>query len=308
MSAKSCILRIRSTFDSLCHAQQKVAQFVLENPQEVLSSSISELAKKARVSEATVLRFTRAIGYEGYSHFRIALAEDTATQSLRQGLEKIHEDVNVGDSFEAIFRKVLYSSVDSLSTTMNQVDGKSIEKAANLIYHASTLFLVAVGNSQPIAMDAVHRFLKLGKKTVFFTDPVAAAMFARLLGPNDTVVAISFSGLSVDVIEIVKIAKENSAKIVAITSQDNTPLTDLSDVKIFSYSKETRFRTEAMESRIVQLSIIDALFVSVAMINPQKALREIQSTTNPLPYKVVPKRQRMGGDVQKQHLVPPSTP
>jgi DNA-binding MurR/RpiR family transcriptional regulator len=242
----------------------------------------------------------RAVGYEGYGRFRIALAEDTATQSIREGLEKIHEDVTVDDDFEAIFRKVLYSNVDSLSTTMNRVDGKAIEKAAQLIYHASTLFLVAVGNSQPIAMDALHRFLKLGKKTVFFSDPVAAAMFARLLGPNDTVIAISFSGLSVDVIEILKIAKESSAKIIAITSHDHTPLTDLADVKIFSYSKETRFRTEAMESRIVQLSIIDALFVSTAMINPQKALREIQKTTNPLPYKVVPKRSRAGGDVEKK--------
>mgnify|MGYP001074436072 CR=1 FL=1 len=294
------MLRIRSLFDSLCHAQQKVAQFVLENPQEVLSISISALAQRARVSEATVLRFVRAVGYEGYSRFRIALAEDTATQSIREGLEKIHEDVTVDDDFEAIFRKVLYSNVDSLSTTMNRVDGKAIEKAAQLIYHASTLFLVAVGNSQPIAMDALHRFLKLGKKTVFFSDPVAAAMFARLLGPNDTVIAISFSGLSVDVIEILKIAKEGSAKIIAITSHDHTPLTDLADVKIFSYSKETRFRTEAMESRIVQLSIIDALFVSTAMINPQKALREIQKTTNPLPYKVVPKRSRAGGDVEKK--------
>jgi DNA-binding MurR/RpiR family transcriptional regulator len=294
------MLRIRSLFDSLCHAQQKVAQFVLENPQEVLSVSISALAQRARVSEATVLRFVRAVGYEGYSRFRIALAEDTATQSIREGLEKIHEDVTVDDDFEAIFRKVLYSNVDSLSTTMNRVDGKAIEKAAQLIYHASTLFLVAVGNSQPIAMDALHRFLKLGKKTVFFSDPVAAAMFARLLGPNDTVIAISFSGLSVDVIEILKIAKESSAKIIAITSHDHTPLTDLADVKIFSYSKETRFRTEAMESRIVQLSIIDALFVSTAMINPQKALREIQKTTNPLPYKVVPKRSRAGGDVEKK--------
>jgi|YNPBryunderm2012_1023409.scaffolds.fasta_scaffold00922_2 DNA-binding MurR/RpiR family transcriptional regulator len=297
---KGCMLRIRSLFDSLCHAQQKVAQFVLENPQEVLSVSISALAQRARVSEATVLRFVRAVGYEGYSRFRIALAEDTATQSIREGLEKIHEDVTVDDDFEAIFRKVLYSNVDSLSTTMNRVDGKAIEKAAQLIYHASTLFLVAVGNSQPIAMDALHRFLKLGKKTVFFSDPVAAAMFARLLGPNDTVIAISFSGLSVDVIEILKIAKESSAKIIAITSHDHTPLTDLADVKIFSYSKETRFRTEAMESRIVQLSIIDALFVSTAMINPQKALREIQKTTNPLPYKVVPKRSRAGGDVEKK--------
>jgi DNA-binding MurR/RpiR family transcriptional regulator len=297
---KGCMLRIRSLFDSLCHAQQKVAQFVLENPQEVLSVSISALAQRARVSEATVLRFVRAVGYEGYGRFRIALAEDTATQSIREGLEKIHEDVTVDDDFEAIFRKVLYSNVDSLSTTMNRVDGKAIEKAAQLIYHASTLFLVAVGNSQPIAMDALHRFLKLGKKTVFFSDPVAAAMFARLLGPNDTVIAISFSGLSVDVIEILKIAKESSAKIIAITSHDHTPLTDLADVKIFSYSKETRFRTEAMESRIVQLSIIDALFVSTAMINPQKALREIQKTTNPLPYKVVPKRSRAGGDVEKK--------
>lgn len=287
---KNCMLRIKSSFDSLCHAQQKVAQFVLDNPREATALSISELARKTGVSEATVLRFVRAIGYEGYNRFRLALAEDSATQSLREGLEKIHEDVSVEDDFEAIFRKVLYSNVDSLSTTMNRVDGKAVEKAARLIYHASVVFLVAVGNSQPIALDAVHRFLKLGKKTVFFADPVAAAMFARLLGPNDVVVAISFSGLSVDVIEIVKIAKEASAKVVAVTSHDKTPLTELADVAIFSYSKETRFRTEAMESRIVQLSIIDALFVSVAMIDPRQALREIQRTTNPLPYKVVSKR------------------
>ena len=297
---KNCIMRIKSSFDGLCHAQQKVAQFVLDHPKESMALSISELAQRARVSEATVLRFVRAIGYEGYHRFRIALAEDTIVQSLRENLEKIHEDVSVDDDFEAIFRKVLYSNVDSLSTTMNRVDGKAIEKAANLVYHAPMVFLVAVGNSQPIAMDAVHRFLKLGKKTVFFTDPVASAMFARLLGPNDVVIAISFSGLSVDVIEIVKIAKETSAKIIAITSHDKTPLTELSDVVIFSYSKETRFRTEAMESRIVQLSIIDALFVSTAMINPRKALREIQNTTNPLPYKVVSKKPKTGGDVERK--------
>ncbi len=152
---------------------------------------------------------------------------------------------------------------------------------------------MAVGNSQPVAMDALHRFLKLGKKTVFFSDPVASAMFARLLGPNDVAIGISFSGLSIDVIEVLKIAQDKLSKIITITSYDDTPLTDLADVKIFSYSKETRFRTEAMESRIVQLSIIDALFVSVAMIDAQKALTEIQSNTNPLPYKVVSKKNRI---------------
>jgi len=290
---KACMLKIRSSLGSLFHAQQKVAQFVLENPREFLSLSISELANKTQVSEATVLRFVRAIGYEGYNRFRVALAEDLTTCSIQRDLEKIHEDVTVGDDFQTIFKKVFHSNLESLSTTLNYIDEKSIERAANIIYNSSTLFFMAVGNSQPVAMDALHRFLKLGKKTVFFSDPVASAMFARLLGPNDVAIGISFSGLSIDVIEVLKIAQDKLSKIITITSYDDTPLTDLADVKIFSYSKETRFRTEAMESRIVQLSIIDALFVSVAMIDPQKALTEIQSNTNPLPYKVVSKKNRI---------------
>ncbi|MCX6089966.1 MAG: MurR/RpiR family transcriptional regulator [Candidatus Atribacteria bacterium] len=286
---KACLFQIKSLLGNLFHAQQKVAQYVLDDPPKILSMSISELAEVTSVSEATVLRFVRAIGYKGYSQFRIALAADLTTNTFHQNLEQIHEDVAVEDDFQTIFKKVFYSNINSLSTTLTYVDEKSLERAAHIIYNASKIQLIAVGNSQPIAMDALHRFLKLGKMTVFFSDPVASTMFARLLKPSDVAIGISFSGQSIDVIEVLKIARSKGSQILAITSHDQTPLTEIAHVSLFAHSQETRFRTEAMESRIVQLSLIDALFVSVAMINPDQALKVLKETTNPLPNKWFPK-------------------
>jgi RpiR family carbohydrate utilization transcriptional regulator len=277
-----CLLRIKSIERRTTHAQQKVARYFIENQKKIVPMPLQEIAKEIGVSTTTVLRFVHELGFKSYNQFRISLASDLSIYELNKDLNIIHEDISIKDDPKVVFKKVFQSSIESLSMTLNYTENNLFSKAAKLIYQASKVLVVAVGNSQPIAMDLVHRFLKLGKMAIFFNDPVTAMMCARLLKKNDVIIGISHSGRSVDVINIIKVAKINEVSAIVITSYDQTKLTDIADIKLFSYSKETKFRDEAMASRIVQLGIVDALFVSIAMINPQKIFQEIEKTKNTL--------------------------
>ena len=252
---------IRSSISNLRNSEKKVAECVLKNPDLAMRCTITDLAEMAAVSEPTVIRFCRKLGLSGYMELRLSLAN--ALPSSKYILENISDE----DKFPDIFDKLFNSAKEAFNNTMNNLDLKTLEQAANALAEAVRIEFYGVGGSGVVAMDAHHKFFRIGVPCIAYDDPHMQVMSAALLTDKDAVVAISHTGSTKDILESVKVAKKSGATVIGITGSKKSPMAKYCDYVISVNSQEVALRLAPMTSRLVQLAIIDVLFVSIAMRN-----------------------------------------
>lgn len=265
------LLRLRSIYPSLTAAEQRAAGYILENPGEIIHLSITELAELAQTAEATIFRLCKRLGYRGFQAFKIALASD-----LVDPVQNIHEDVQPDDDMLTIAQKVFQSNVQCLQETLKIQEQAALEQAVELLATARRVEFYGSGGSGAVALDAYHKFMRTGIWCQAYNDAHLQVMAAALLGPQDVAVGISHTGANKDVYEALKIARKSRAKTIGITNFMKSPLTTVADICLFTSARETRFRSEAMSSRISQLALIDALVVGVSLRRQEQALTSLQ--------------------------------
>lgn len=241
------------------NSEKKVADCVLKDPDWAILSSITEMAERAGTSEPTVIRFCRKLGLRGFMELKLNLARDLPTNQY------IHENVKEEDSVPEILNKIFSSAKEAFNYTVNQLNLETLEAAVDALASANRIEFYGQGGSAVVASDAHHKFFRLGIPSIAYDDPHMQVMSAALLSSKDVVVAISHTGSTKDIIESVKIAKRAGATTIGIVSQEDSPLSRLCDVSIRIRSQEAALRFAPMTSRLIQLAIIDVLFVAVAV-------------------------------------------
>lgn len=266
-----CLVRLRGILPSLTSAESRVATYILENSDQIIHLSITELAELAKSAEATAFRLCKRLGYGGYQAFKIALASD-----LVKPLENIHQEITPGDNLSTIAAKVFHSNIEALQDTLTLVRDEILEKAVDALHKAERIEFYGLGGSAPIALDAFHKFMRVGIPCIALTDPHLQVISARLLKPGSVVFAISHSGSNRDIVESLAIARKAGAITICLTNYPKSPVTKQSDICLLSSSKESHYRSEAMSSRIAQLSIMDTLFVGVSLRRQDILLENLQ--------------------------------
>lgn len=258
------LAKIRAMYEGLSASEKKVADYVLSHPSEVVQMPVAQLAQNVGVSDPTVIRFCRSIGYHGYLEFKIALARDTASP-----VRLIQESVTEEDDLPTIANKVFTAGIHALHDTLGVLDSKVFAEAVEAIAKARRVLITGVGTSGPIAHIMYNRFFRIGINCIVETDSYLQLMQASLVKPDEVVVAISQTGSSEDPVLTLREARKHGAKTIAICGTASSPLTQEADIVLLSVSRE--IRPEAVASRIAQIAIIEALYVALAM-------REIEKT------------------------------
>jgi RpiR family carbohydrate utilization transcriptional regulator len=264
--------RIRAIASSLQPGDARVAQAILANPESIINSTVSDLAAIAETSASTVVRACQRLGFTGFHDLKLALAREL-------GLERVApEDVLPTDKPGAVLQKILAADADAMRDAVATVSPEAVEKAVSYLENAQRLLLVAVGTSAPLAQDAAYRLRTIGINADAPSDVHVQHVTARLLGKRDACLAISHTGSTRETVACVDTAHACGAKTVAVTSFARSPLTDAVDVALVAGSRETSFRLEAMASRLVHLSVLDALFVAIALRRPELAADALAAT------------------------------
>jgi RpiR family carbohydrate utilization transcriptional regulator len=269
------LIRLRGLYPSLKAALRKVADVTLARPELAIYASVNEVAAAAGVSEATVMRLCRLLGFRGFQDFKIALARELVTP-----LQRLHEEVSEGDDAATIVHKVFQANLAALQDTLAVLDMSAMEEAAQWLLGARLLLLIGVGTSGPIVEDAGNKFFRLGLLVRAVTDSHLMMMAAALLTPADVLLAVSHSGSTRDTAETAKTARNTGARVICITNNSLSPLTKTADLVLVTASRETRFRQEAMASRLCQTSIIDSLYNLIALARPEEALQNLAKIEN----------------------------
>lgn len=254
----SCILRLQATVASLKPAERRIADYILQNPQDVLSSTLNELALKSGCSYATINRLINRIGYSGFKELKKYLYQDTIINNSLDFMDVVTFSQNT--STEEICKNIYSLSSKVLEDSNNIMDAKSVDLAADKIISTKKLCIVGTGSSGIIARYAYSRFFRIGIPCNYDEDTTLFSMHASLLKKGDVLFAISSSGRSSNILKCAQIAKENGAHIISLCDYAISPLSQISDTNLFTTSRNTHlFMNIDMPLLIGQIFLLDAL-------------------------------------------------
>lgn len=254
--------KLKSCYPSFTKSEKKIAQYILDNYKDIMYLSVTELAELAKVSETTVFRFCRNMGFKGYPEFKLVIAQDIVNFE-----EKSNENNNA-NHFAEIIKNNIIDNINQCYTSLN-ID--NLNKAIKYIYEAERVFFFGMGSSGISAKTAQERFVRIGITTFIALDSHRQHMVASILSKNDVIIAFSLSGNTSDIINAIEIAKKNGVKIIVVTSYIRSPITKYADIVLQTTGKEHLMEGGTLASSISQLYIVDLLVTGVSLIDKEKA-------------------------------------
>ncbi|RQJ89807.1 DNA-binding transcriptional regulator HexR [Neisseria meningitidis] len=265
--------KISESLANLSGAERKVAECALAEPKWFVHAAVAEIAERASVSQPTVIRFFRSLGYKGLPEFKLALSASIG----HEGMPYVHEELNADDDMASVVEKVLGNAAASLLGERRFLKESELENAIATLMHARRVEFYGVGNSGIVAQDAQHKFFRFGMSTVAYVDTHTQLMAASVLSDQDVLVAISNTGSSIELLDAVSIAKENGASVIALTRNDS-PLAQLADCVLSVATQENAELYTPMVSRLLQLAVIDILAIGLALRLGDAASLQLQKS------------------------------
>lgn len=258
---------------NLSETKGKAADYIIAHYREIEGLNITELAACSGTSLSTIVRLVKDLGYKKYQDFKLSLARETENPEI-QLIEGLKRD----DNIFTIRDKVFQSNREAIDSTLRSLDDDQYESALKILSQAGRIEFYGFGGSAAVAEDASHKFLKIGRKCQAIHDNDLQAMSASLLHPGDAVVAITHTGRNKALLYNLRTAKAAGARIIVITNFGSSPASKIAEVVLFTTARETAFKSDALSSRIAELTIIDALFVSLAFTDYDESNRNISIT------------------------------
>jgi RpiR family carbohydrate utilization transcriptional regulator len=250
---------IAQNFEQLRPAERKVAEFVLADPSGFVHKSITAAAAEAGVSEPTVLRFCRAVGYSGFQSFKIGLA-----QSLGAGVPYVLKGLAPDDGVPQLVEKVCGHAQKAIADLRAGLNTDVVDQAITSLNRARHIEFYGAGASGVVAKDAQHKFLRLGVPTSAYIDSHQMVISAASLKFDDAVVVFSHTGRSRGVLYAVEVALAQQATVIGVTSAE-TPLAELCSIPVVVPPNEDTGVYMPMVSRLIHLVVVDILAAGIAL-------------------------------------------
>ncbi len=256
---------VRSAYLSLRPSERKVADFILENPQKISSLSIVQLSGFSGVSQPTVIRFVRALGFTGFREFRHALIREEAP-SFSHGIEPLNGFyLQPDDQIADLPYKTVRASKNLLEDTLKSLSVRSLSQAVETIANAKAVILYAVEDSLGAAYDLLNKLTYLGISCRLHTDSYLQIISAGHLEPGEAAVAFSYSGRSMDTVHALKLAKESGAAAIAVTNFPDAVIQQYADIVLNCGGGGSVIYGNAIFSRVSQIAVVDMLYMGIIL-------------------------------------------
>ena len=274
---------LRHRYNTLSVDQKIVADYLLENKAQAALFSLKELAAACSTSETTVMRCIKKLGYDSFQVFKVDLARDYSEMRTKAEFANSHwriedgyQTITAADDMDTLKRKVIQSVSGSITGIDTLVCAQDLERAVDLILAGDRLFFYGSGGSNVIAYDAYHKFMRTGLTAIYDANSHFIIIKSGLMTAHDTVILISHTGESKEVLEAAQNAKAAGAQIIGLTSYIDSSLAKLSDVVLYSSTNDMEYYTDAMVSRLIQLVIMDMLFIATRIRMGARADQNIE--------------------------------
>ena len=273
---RGLFIKMQELVESASATDKIILLHLLKNPSDAINKSIRELASATYTSPSTITRLCRKLGFEGYKDFRLSVSYEIALSQKSFDEEK--KMITQFDSLQDIVDKITYKNKESLEDTKNLVDYNMLNRAVKMICDCQLIAFYGVGSSLLVAQDAYLKFLRVGKACVVNIDGHTQLLQARNMTKNHLAIVLSYSGQTHEVIECIKIMKENEVPIITITRYGSSPVALAGDCNLYVAANEPLFRSGAMSSRISQLNVIDVLYSAYVSRNYESAMKRLSAS------------------------------
>ena len=265
---QNVIMQIQAQLHSFSKVGKRIAQYILDDPGRVIQFNIRQFAREVSVSEASIVRFCRAINLDGFSDLKIQLLTCVSSQKITT----IFEEIDETDSMETVVHNVFVRNLITLQTALELIDYSAITAAADLIREAKSIVVIGLGTSASIAENFHMHLFRAGLPSSAQIDAELMQVSAHMAAEDTVFIAISKGGRTEAVVKALEEARTHGAKTISITAYDKTPMTDVSDVPIIHYAP-----SQAMVStRIVQNTIADCLYICATRHRQQAVVEQIK--------------------------------
>ena len=261
----SVINQICASMDSFFDTEKKIGDYIVRNPKKVVDMTVGELAKECGVSEASVSRFCKRIELKGFHHLKISLARELV-DAKDDGEISGHISV---DDMEGSLRGILSNKMEELRQTVAMIDREKLKKILDVINNADTVLMAAVGNTIPVAMDGAYKLNQIGIRAMSTPIWETELGYSYNLTDKDIVVAISNSGESTGVIQILEAAKSRGAVTISITNNARSSVAELSTYHITTATREKLFLDGYCFSRVSATMVIEIIYLLLASMRKE---------------------------------------
>lgn len=249
----------------LAENQQKIAKYILENPEAVLSMSSSRFAEEAGVSQSAIVKFSQKIGMKGFPALKIAISEELGRNNLFKSSphKALHNAISLEDSLMVMAQKLVNEKTAAIIDTTKKINFSVFQQVVNLINNAQRVQIVGIWGSGLTAKDLSYKLQKIGILSLAEADLHVQIATAQALTAKDVQIVISFSGKRKDMRIAATMAKEQGATVIAITGNKQNPLARIADYVLESVSDENEWRSSSISSRTAQNTLTDLIFLAL---------------------------------------------
>lgn len=254
---------IRTHFNSLGGKKRRIAEFVLENPMQVVSGSIQELAKFCECEQTTIVRFAQQLGFSGFTDLKIAIAKQANIIWSEFG--------NKSGSF-SVLERLSQLHCESISETLRKLDSEVLERLFIAFEAAPMIMTAGAGASQLAAMDMAAKLMRLGVHCINYSDAEWTKVFLGYLDKKGLLIIFSNSGETEAMLELAEIAHQKQIALASISSYPGSRIAVLADYSLTTLCRHERpIRFGVMTSRIAQFAVVDAIALLFSMRNQERS-------------------------------------
>lgn len=260
---------LRAVLPSLRASDASVIRMVLDEPSLVQNASTAEVAERAGVSNATVVRAARAAGFTGFSDLKFAVARASGGAGMFVPPPRL-SDVTTP---EELVESILSSHVGVVEAVRGTLNTEVVQQVVTELDRAERILVSGSGTSAAVAADAAFRFTSIGLMVQAPMDHLSTLVVARLLRPADVLVTVSHTGITPQTVAVAEAARYVGATVVAVTSFTKSPLVDVADHALVAGGSELDFQLAQSSSRLAHLTVVDILHAGVALANMDRTRR-----------------------------------
>lgn len=240
------------------------SEYFISLGDELLDKTITNLSEETNSSTASIFKFIKKLGFKGYKDFKINLASNNANIDYKDtNLLTAITNIDLGDDPDTIAKKLMLFNIQSMYTLLEDIKSLKLKEALKLINESKIIHFFGMGGSNAIAFDCYHKFLRTSYKVNYVQDFHLQLSYTTKLNSEDCIFIFSHSGKSKESIEIAKSCKKSEAKVISLTSNPKSDLVKISDISMILPTIEYTYGSEALNARILYLTVMDSILISL---------------------------------------------
>ncbi len=270
----SCLYIIKQNLNNFTDGERKIADYILENKDDVINFSAQELADRVDGSAAGVVRFSKKLGFKGFTNLKVELAKDNEEFN-----NDFNEIIREDDDIKVMVKKAITANITTLEKTSSLINFDSLSEAIEILKNSKKIYIYGIGASGLVALDFQYKLLRIKKEAIYNLDSHIQLATASIIDKEDVAIGISYSGETREVTLAIDEAKRIGAKTIAITKMGrNNKLSNSADISLYIPNEEKEMRLGAISSRISALTLIDLLYLGIVKSDISSTREHLKET------------------------------